>query len=56
MGYGLQPNRSKGIENSKHVDNLEKLNIREHVKKKQNSPDVDQDSWTINYNLEMIWK
>ena len=34
-------NRSKGIDNSKHVDNLEELNIKEHVKTLQNSPDVE---------------
>ena len=40
VGYGLQPNRSRGIDNSKHVDNLEELDIiKEHVKNVQNSPD-----------------
>ena len=28
----VQPNRSKATDNSKHVDNLEELNIKEHVK------------------------
>ena len=41
MGCGVQPNRSKGIDNSKHVDNLEEFNITEQVKKVQNSPDVE---------------
>ena len=36
---GLQPNRSRGIDNSKHVDNLEELN-KEYVKNVLNSPDV----------------
>ena len=41
MGCSLQPNRSKATDNSKHVDNLEELDIKEHVKNVQNSPDVD---------------
>ena len=41
MGCGLQPNRSKATDNSKHVDNLEELDIKEHVKNVQNSPDVE---------------
>ena len=41
MGCSLQPNRSRGIDNSKHVDNLEELKIKEHVKNLQNSPDVE---------------
>ena len=39
VGCCLQPNRSKGLDNSKHVDNLKELDIKEHVKN-QNSPDV----------------
>ena len=39
--YGLQPNRSKATDNSKRVDNLEELDIKEHVKNVQNSPDVE---------------
>ena len=36
------PNRSKGTDNSKHVDNLEELDIiKEHVKNVQNSPNVE---------------
>ena len=38
---GLQPNRSKATYNSKCVDNLEELDIKEHVKNVQNSPDVE---------------
>ena len=38
---GLQPNRSKATDNSKRVDNLEELDIKEHVKNVQNSPDVE---------------
>ena len=41
VGCGLQPNRSKATDNSKHVDNLEELDIKEHVKNVQNSPDVE---------------
>ena len=41
VGCGLQPNRSKATDNSKLVDNLEELDIKEHVKNVQNSPDVD---------------
>ena len=37
----LQPNRSKATDNSKRVDNLEELDIKEHVKNVQNSPDVE---------------
>ena len=33
--------RSRGIDNSKHVDNLEEFNIKEHVKNVLNSPDVE---------------
>ena len=32
MGCGVQPNRSKATDNSKHVDNLEELNITEHLR------------------------
>ena len=48
VGCGLQPNRSIGTDNSKHVDNLEELGIKEHVKNMQNSLDVETpgDSWT----------
>ena len=41
MGCGLQPNRNKATDNSKHVDNLEELDIKEHIKNVQNSPDVE---------------
>ena len=41
MGCGVQPNRSKATDNSKSVDNLEELDIKEHVKNVQNSPDVE---------------
>ena len=41
VACGLQPNRSKATDNSKCVDNLEELDIKEHVKKVQNSPDVE---------------
>ena len=41
VGCGLQPNRSKATDNSEHVDNLEELDIKEHVKNVQNSPDVE---------------
>ena len=41
VACGLQPNRSKATDNSKHVDNLEELDIKEHVKNVQNSPDVE---------------
>ena len=41
VGSGLQPNRSKATDNSKHLDNLEELDIKEHVKNVQNSPDVE---------------
>ena len=41
VGCGLQPNRSKATDNSKLVDNLEELEIKEHVKNVQNSPDVE---------------
>ena len=41
MGGGLQPNRSKATDNSKHVDNLEELDFNEHAKNVQNSPDVE---------------
>ena len=41
VGCGLQPNRSKATDNSKHVDNLEELDIKEHVKNVQNSPGVE---------------
>ena len=42
VGCGLQPNRSIGTDNTKHVDNLEELDIiKEHVKNVQNSPDVE---------------
>ena len=40
-GLCLQPKRSKGIDNSKHVDNLDELDIKEHVTNVQNSPDVE---------------
>ena len=40
VGCGLQPNRSKATDNGKQVDNLEELDITEHVKNVQNSPDV----------------
>ena len=41
VACGLQPNRSKATDNSKLVDNLEELDIKEHVKNVQNSPDVE---------------
>ena len=41
VGCGLQPNRSKATDNSKHVDNLEELDIKEHVKNVRNSTDVE---------------
>ena len=41
VGCGLQPNRSKATDISKGVDNLEELDIKEHVKNLQNSPDVE---------------
>ena len=41
VGCGLQPNQSKATDNSKHVNNLEELNIKEHVKNVQNSPDLE---------------
>ena len=42
VGCGLQPNRSRGIDNSKHVDNLEELDIiKEHIKNIGNSPDIE---------------
>ena len=41
VGCGLHPTRSKATDNSKHVDNLEELDIKEHVKNVQNSPDVE---------------
>ena len=38
VGCGQQPNRSRGIDNSKHVDNLEELDIiKEHIKNVGNS-------------------
>ena len=40
VGCGLQPNRSKATDNSS-VDNLEELDIKEHVKNVQNSSDVE---------------
>ena len=33
VACGLPPNRSKATDNSKSVDNLEELDIKEHVKK-----------------------
>ena len=42
MVCGLQPNRSRGIDNSKHVDNLEELDIiKEHIKNIGNSLDIE---------------
>ena len=41
VGCGLQPNRSKATDNGKQVDNLEELDIKEHVNNVQNSPDVE---------------
>ena len=41
MGCGLQSNGSKGIDNRKHVDNQDEVNIKEHVKDLQNSPDLE---------------
>ena len=41
MGCGIQPNRSKATDNSTYLDNLEELDIKEHVSNVQNSPDVE---------------
>ena len=38
---GSTTHRSKAADNSKLVDNLEELDIKEHVKNVQNSPDVE---------------
>ena len=40
VGCGQQPSRSKATYNSKHVDNLEELDM-EHVRNVQNSSDVE---------------
>ena len=41
VGCGLQPNRSKATDNSKHLDNLDELDIKAQVKNVQNSPYVE---------------
>ena len=39
VGCDLQPDINKGTDNNKHVDNLEELNIKKHVKNVQKSSD-----------------